>query len=345
MRPLHAFRKSMAILAAAFGVIVILCLLPENAYQRWHLLDGTIHARSRWIFERIHFDPQPLDVVFIGPSRVGAAVNAPRLGEALAARGLPANVVNFSLPEAGRNINAAIVREMLKTKQPKLLVIGVTEKPSRFGHSAFKFVAPREMIVAPGYLADLNYFSDLIYLPYRQGLLFAAWLAPGILGPSNTFDPAAYRGHSIDTTGDIRLPDGTIKVGSRPADETELMRGVRKLERGTHPPILPAPYADLEFGDERHYVREICDLAHARGIKVAFLFLPYYTGPSDVQEEPLYRTCGPVWNAGFLAPHADLYSDYAHLTSEGARQLTDWLIEPVSQMLETPSPQAETSQK
>jgi hypothetical protein len=334
MRPLRAFRKSLAILAVALAVAVGLCLLPENPYQRWRLLEGTIHARTKWIYERINFDPQPLDVVFIGPSRVGAAVDAPRLGQALAARGLAANVVNFSLPEAGRNINDVIVREMLKTKQPKLIVIGVTEKPSRFGHSAFKYVAPRGMVAWPGYLGDANYFSDLIYLPYRQAELFAAYVAPGVLGPSNTFDPTTYRGHAIDTTGDIRLPDGTIKNGSKPASAAELERGVRKLERGLNPPILPEHYADLEFGDERHYVREICDMARARGVRVAFLFLPYYTGPSDVQEERLYRTCGPVWNAGFLSGQAELYSDYAHLTSAGADQLTDWLVAPVAGMLQ-----------
>ena len=333
MKPIHAFRKSMAILLIAFGVAVGLCLLPENPYQRWQLLDGTIHARARWIYERINFDPQPVDVVFVGPSRVGAGINAPRIGAALAARGLPSNVVNFALPEAGRNINDVIVRELLAKKQPKLIVIGVTEKPSRFGHSAFKYVAPRAMVAWPGYAADLNYFSDLIYLPYRQAMLFAAWAAPGVLGPTNRFDPERFRGHSIDTTGDIRLPDGTIKNGSQPAEYDELMRGVHKLEAGNHPPILPDRLADIEFGDERHYVRDIAALARARGIRVAFLFLPYYTGTSEVQEDRLYGRFGPVWNAGFIAARADLYSDYAHLTSMGAEQLGDWLIGPISQAL------------
>jgi hypothetical protein len=330
MRPLHAFRKTMTILGIGLMVAVGLCLLPENSYQRWRLLDGTIHARTRWIFERIHFDPQPVDVVFIGPSRVGAAVDAPRLSQSLAARGLPANVVNFSLPEAGRNINLAILTELLKTKQPKLIVIGVTEKPSRFGHSAYKYLAPRSMVADPGYLANIRYLSDLAYLPYRQAKLFGGWLAPGLLGPSTTFDPSAYAGHALDTTGDIVLPDGRIKNGSKAADAKELMRGVHKLERGLTPPILPRDLADVEFGDERHYITEIASRAKARGIPVVFLFLPYHTGPATMQEEAFYRRFGPIWNAGFLSPHAELYSDYGHLTSAGADLLSDWLIKPLS---------------
>ncbi|HEX7943187.1 MAG TPA: hypothetical protein VF495_00895, partial [Phenylobacterium sp.] len=211
MQTLHALRGTLVILGLALLIAVGLCFLPERPYQRWQLLEGTIHARSRWMYERIHFDPQPVDVVFVGSSRIGADVDAPRLGAALAARGLPSNVVNFSLPEAGRNINYLIFDELLKTKRPKFVVIGVMEKPSRFGHSAFKFLAPRRMIVDPGYFGDLNYFSDLIYLPFRQAKLFAADVAPGVLGPPATFRPEEYRGHSVDTTGDIVLPGGQIK--------------------------------------------------------------------------------------------------------------------------------------
>jgi len=335
MVPLKAFQKTMAILAAALGCSILASLLPENPYQRWQLLDGTIHANARWIYERCRFDPAPIDVVFLGPSRIGAGVNAPRLGGALAARGLPSNVVNFSLPETGRNINLAVAKELFAAKRPKLLVIGVTEKPSRFGHSAFKYVADRKMIADPGYLGDLDYFSDLIYLPFRQLRLFAAALLPGGLGLAKEFDREHYRGLTIDTTGNVILPDGRIKDGEDPASAAELDRGVKKLEANNHPPFLPDSLADLEFGDERHNVAEIAELAREHGTRVAFLFLPYYTGPSTLLGAHFYEQYGPTLNAGFLAQHADWYADYGHLTRKGARVLTDWLTDPVAALLES----------
>jgi len=339
--PLRAFRKILFVLGVAFACGVVASLLPQNPYQRWQLLDGTIHANARWIYERNHFDPTPIDVAFIGPSRMGAAVNAPRLGGALSALGAPSNVVNFSLPEGGRNVNLAVAEQMFAAKTPKLLVLGVIEKPTRFGHSTFKYLADASEIVDPGYLGDVNYFSDLIYLPFRQMRLFAADWLPGGLGLAQAFDPARYRGSSIDTTGSIVLPDGRIKNGETPASEAELIRGVRKLEAGAHPPILPASLADLEFGDERHYIREIVELAEKSGTKVAFLFLPYYAGPSrleDVQERTFYERFGPVLDAGFLAPHAELYADYGHLTRGGAENLTDWLAKPIAELLTDPKP-------
>jgi hypothetical protein len=328
----------VVILATAILTAAIACALPDNAYQRWQLLDGTIHANLRWIYERCHYDPAPIDVAFIGPSRTEMGVNAPRLSAALAARGLPDKVVNFSLPEAGRNINYVVAHELLQTKRPRLIVLGVAEKPSRFGHPAFKYVAPASLVVDPGYLGDLNYFSDLVYLPYRQLELAAADVFPGLSGLRKTFDPAAFAGDSVDTTGNQILPGGVVKDGETPAALPELKRGVRKLEAGNHPPILPARLADAEFGDERHYVTEIAQEARAKGVPVIFLYLPYFGDRSDVQERPFYEQFGQVIDARFLAPHAEWYADYGHLTRTGAERLTDWLTGPVAAALKSPVP-------
>lgn len=335
MVPLRAFKKTMTILAAALGCAVVACLLPDNAYQRWQLLDGTIQSNARWIYERCRFDPTPIDVVLLGPSRMEKGLDAPRLAEALKARGLPDNVVNFSLPESGRNINFAIAKEMFAYKRPKLVILGVIEKPARFGHPAYKYVADRGSIVDPGFIGDLNYFSDLIYLPFRQMRLFAADLLPGGAGLTKKFDAANYLGHSVDTTGSTVLPDGKIKEGELPASAAELNRGVKKLEAGMHPPILPAKLADLEFGDERFYVRQIVNLAKEHGAQVAFLFLPFYSGPDDIQEIKFYQQFGPVINASFIGTHADWFADYGHLTRGGAHILTDWLVEPIAALLKS----------
>jgi hypothetical protein len=66
---------------------------------------------------------------------------------------------------------------------------------------------------------------------------------------------------------------------------------------------------------------------------VAFLFLPYYKGPNDVQEIQFYRRFGPLINASFIATHPEWFADYGHLTRAGAHILTDWLIEPVAALL------------
>ena len=58
-------------------------------------------------------------------------------------------------------------------------------------------------------------------------------------------------------------------------------------------------------------------MARAQGVQVAFVALPYYTGPATLQEQAFYQRHGPVWNAAFLAPRKQLFADYGHLTSQG----------------------------
>ena len=330
---LHSTRVILAILAIALLCAVTTSFIPDDPYQRSQLLDDTIHRKSRWIYERVHFDPTPIDVVAIGSSRIGAGFDAPRLGKALAERGLPSNVVNFSLPQAGRDINYAVFEEVLEAKRPKLLILSVSEKPSRLGHTAYKYFARGGLVADPGYPLNLNYLSNLIYLPFRQMKLAAASIAPGPMGLRRDFDPARYWGASFQSTGDITLPEGKIKEGDIAAPLPELQRGVRKLEAGIDPPILPRNMAHIEFGDEYVWVRRIAELARRHQVKVAFLFLPYYSGPRNIQEQAYYREFGTLWDAGFVANHPEWFSDYAHLTSTGARVVTDRLAPNVAEAL------------
>jgi hypothetical protein len=191
------------------------------------------------------------------------------------------------------------------------------------------------MIIDATYVGNLEYFSDLIYLPFRQIRLFIASIIPGGTGLSKTFDPTKYPGPSIDSTGDVVLPDGSIKEGNRPASAAELARGVYEFEKRAHPTVLPAQLADVEFGDERQYIKLIARMANSHGVKIAFLFVPYYTGTRHIEEEQFYSRYGPVWNAGFLASRSDLYADYGHLTRTGAHILTDWVALPISAELST----------
>jgi hypothetical protein len=336
MIPLRASRKFFAILGLALGVAVGVCLLPERPYERWQLLDNTLQSKTRWIYERIHYDPRPIDVVVVGPSRTVRGVDSRRLEANLKDLGVSAHVANFALPQGGRDLNDAIVEDMFTAKRPKLIVIGVIEKPSRFGHAAFKYIAPRGLLADPGYPTNLNYLSNLAYLPFRQMRLFAAYVFPGAFGLSDTFQPDRY---SADQTEDIIFtPDGgTPRPASQAAPFAELEAGAERLTAGTRPPILPRSLADFEFGDERHYIRRIVAAAQAHGVKVAFLFLPYYTGPATIQEQDFYAQYGPVWNAGFVADHPELYSDYAHLTTEGAARVNAWIAPSVAKLITDPT--------
>src|SRR4051812_13787892 len=57
--------------AVFFTAVVALCAacaLPDNRYLRFLSLTDSAVVKARWIYERIHFDPAPIDIVFIGTS-------------------------------------------------------------------------------------------------------------------------------------------------------------------------------------------------------------------------------------------------------------------------------------
>ncbi len=315
-----AFMLAVALAAAAAA-----SALPDNPYQRWSSLEDTIQQRLRWMYERIHFDSAPVDVAIIGPSRSGAAVSTPLLEAGLAAAGVTAKVANFSMPEAGRNLNWTVAEQLFAAKAPKLVVIVVIEKPSRFGHPAYKYIAPTAEIIDPGYLGNLNWPADLVYLPFRQLQLMAARLFPAAFDLPPAFQPARYAGTDLDTTLSYRAGDGSW-VDHDVAMPLPMLEAQRqRYEAAVDPPILPASLAAIEFGDERTYVARIAEAAKAKGARVAFLFLPYYKGPLDVQERDFYARYGPMLEAGFVSRRADWYSDVGHLNRDGARALTGWL--------------------
>lgn len=119
MNGLKALGVICASVATGLALSALASLLPDNPYQRWQLTDGTIFDQLRWSYERINFDERPVDVAIVGPSRSLLGLSAERISRQLAARGQPANVANFSVVAAGRNVQWAILDELFRKKAPK----------------------------------------------------------------------------------------------------------------------------------------------------------------------------------------------------------------------------------
>ena len=64
------------------------CGLP-SAGERLPALEarGFDYARLRWMYERIHYDPRPIDVVILGSSRAQVGLSAAAIEQQLAEHG------------------------------------------------------------------------------------------------------------------------------------------------------------------------------------------------------------------------------------------------------------------
>ena len=167
-----------------------MCLLPENDYQRWQL-QTIMDGRLRWIYERIHFDPKPIDSLS-SVLRVCSSAQRRRDRGDLAQNGKHANVVNFAFPGTGRDIQWAIVDELLKAKSPKRSLSRSRSSPTRSAVSRSNMPRLRARLFPPTPFLH-NYLYNLAYLPIRKLTLFGANLFPGLFRPLQAIRSRALR--------------------------------------------------------------------------------------------------------------------------------------------------------
>jgi hypothetical protein len=321
--------KILAMLGVALVLTVAVCLLPENAYQRWRLLDSDLNGRLRWIYERIHFDPRPIDVVILGASRSQVGLSAGSIEQQLAEHGKHANVVNFAIFNVGRNLQWAILSETYKAKSPKVIVVEVDEPPYPFGHELFRNLASADAIVSAPKQAFHQYFDNLAYLPARRLKLFGANLFPDLFGLSKQFDPEHYAQNQTEFSTNFMLDGKMVDMG------ITVPRGIlleQISQQASRLAWTASQYARLKGGADPIYIRKIADEAKANGAQLIFVYLPTFNGSATISDLDFLKQYGGVINNGDLAPRDELFENWSHLNHAGAMIVTARLADAINRL-------------
>lgn len=310
---------------------VLATLLPHDPYIRYQTTKDTLFAYSQFIYERLHFDETPVDIAFIGSSRTLGGVYVPELELALQGRGLPMRVINMSLPASGMDLRLAEARELLRARpETKLIVISVSERLPRQGHQAMGDLATASDLLAGPYLSNVTLPQNLLNLPMRQINLATATALPDAFGYQEDFSTEAYLGSSPSPNSapgwTPLIPDNPL-TSQQHRDTLEAESQMRNRELGSA--LLPPDYAWLEFAVSRQSLDEIVRLAEANDTRVAFLFLPFYKGPSEPAELSWLSQRAPVWQFTQLGQDPCNYVDAAHLSTEAVPQLTEFLADAI----------------
>ncbi|MGC1524368.1 MAG: hypothetical protein WA803_22705 [Steroidobacteraceae bacterium] len=304
----------------------VLIALPHDKYLRYQALNDPKAPNSYWIYERIHFDPTPIDIAFIGTSRTGLSVHSRRLEEDLATRGIHAKAVNFYGVRNGINMQFVTAKELLSNRKVKLLVLEMTEREERKPHEFFYLYAdPVDILNAP-LLINMNYLADVARLPGRQlDLALQTELQKwGLRHPD--FVPPPYEGPNLDHAEFVQTLDHNIvyhRVKSHTRGEMEALRN--EWLRGVTGRVLPRLFGDLEYRLPRYYENKILDLARAHGTEVLFLYLPRYGGTQDPAPYEQYASRAQLINPWAEIQDYRLWIDEIHLNWEGAKRLTDYV--------------------
>ncbi|MFC7478313.1 hypothetical protein ACFQS7_28520 [Dankookia sp. GCM10030260] len=322
-RPL-ARRFALAAVVAVAALAGSLAI-PHDRYIRWQEMRSEAWARLGWIYERVHFDPTPIDIAFIGTSHSMNGVDGAAVQAALAtAGGGCRHVVNFGFPSYGRNLHWLIARELLEHREVRTLVLEVFENESRKAHPFFINVADVSDIVEAPLLINLNYVTDIAQLPARQVMLGLKTLLPERFGLRRSFDPARYDGHDVDNTRQVQVGGVALTpLRDRVLPPAQLDRVAARMRAAKNTNMLGARFEALEYRYPRYYLDRILDLARQRGVTVKFLYLPGYAYVGAAPRDPgLYAGHGEVLATGDLLADPGYWYDPDHLNLQGAAVLS-----------------------
>jgi hypothetical protein len=317
-RNLNPLRFALAAVIALGVLLGASIMLPHDRYYRFQAYDNVTTRKADWIYERLHFDPTPIDVALIGTSRTGGGLSAPLIERAYCkATGRRIRVANLGLPETGRNMHYLLAREAAKTKAPALTIVELNDVETRKPHSGFVFLADaRDVLTAPAAI-NLNYLSDLIRLPGRQAALFAQTIF-GQPALRKTFDPQAYAGAHMDRTTVQIAIDGGVKSRDvvRSRDDMNALRA-RRMQNVSPTWLAPEPLRFLEYRFSKAYLNRI---EHAAN-DVAYVYLPAYGEPAPAQQllTALEIDERIIDLGGAAALDPSLWLDATHFNAEGAR--------------------------
>ncbi len=307
--------------------------LPDDSYQRFQLLPE-LYQRFTWIYERIHYDPKPIDVAIVGPSKTFMGVSAEEVERRLAILAKPANVANFSLIFQGRNAQWAILDEVYKAKKPRILIVQFDQETAPWGHPWFRYFAPSGDVAFTPSLFLHNYFGDLSFLPFRQMELFVASLFPNMLGFRAAFDPARYAKARTDFTTSYRGLSGEVVDMDREHSAAELRADHEDFEEHLHVSRLPHVLAPFVEADDHLYLDKIARLAADNGATLLMVYVPDFDSRKlDEKTREYYARYGAVLDFSDLAARNALYMHWAHLNHAGAMALSDRLADEVAARL------------
>jgi hypothetical protein len=329
LTPLRFFL--IALVAVMFALLVA-SGLPHDRYAQFRSITDTAVVKTGWIYERIHFDPLPIDVVFIGTSHAVFGIDSEEVERTCRdAGGRTCASVNFALQNLGRNLHWLLAREVMKTRKPRLLVVEVQETEFRTLHPAFAYLADASDLISAPLVINTSFFPDLARLPLRQITLFIQSQVPSLFGGRTEFVPAFYRGpHWNDTLSEIGSlehpianPRPRTRVISVKELEIERSRVESDVDTNLH---LPARLRPLEYRANLLYLGKMLNLARENGVEVRFLYIPTYHGPETPAFSDFYKKFAPIWfMPREIIDHHELWNDVGHLNHAGATALSEWL--------------------
>lgn len=289
------------LLLPLLAVVSMLFILPaDRRFNIWFAHDNCMEVGLRQ-YDRVVLDTTPIDVAFIGSSHTLSAINT----DILNTNGV-VEVENLGYCRFGRNLHYVLVKELLQHKQPRVVVVEVSERENPGGHEEFGYYASSADVLVPVAFSPDGYVKDL----WKATVVRWEYIRHCLLGIRPV--PAYTQGKT--------LPEHTPAL----ADSIALEEQKKRNQRDT---VLAGGISGWwKNRFPMAYLDETCKLLKIKGCEIVFLYLPSYGAQTIPTQADHYKR-----NGRLLIPPAEIlnnrayWGDADHLNSIGSDTLSAWL--------------------
>lgn len=306
------FLKNILIfLSLPFLGWVLLFTMDYDREFAWNFIKGDCSDYGHWIYNRIYHHPKPIDVAFIGSSVTKSSVNDYFVEHWVQKQtGLDWHFANLSFCQYGRNLNYVILKDLLKKRTVKYVVLEVRQDENFGGHPMFPYLADTESMKGSPVFLNHAYFSDWYYagvsrVEYWKQTLFYTKLA-------YEYTEAEY-GHAYWS----QVVDSTLLE--------KVKQGELELHKRQEFPIVRA--INMQF--PKYYIEKMSQLCKANEVELLFLYTPFYGGIEFMPKElKFYQKFGEV----FIPPpdvfiNKNNWADKTHINIHGAKPNSFWFAD------------------
>lgn len=261
-------------------------------------------GQSSWIYDRIFKSRTPIDIAFIGSSHTICAVNDSLLEARLVTR-RKVHIANLGYCRLGRNLHYSFARKLLLFKQPKYIVLEVSERENRVGHPEFGYFARAEELLMPVLFYNPGMVTDIYNALSMRMATMKNYLDGNMVSVQ---PPQRYYGYL-----------NAYEAGN-PAELAAKKEKNKAWQRATG--ISRWWNNQYPFS----YLERIEKEADVNGCKLLFLYLPAYGAIPEPEEADFYRSKGTL----LIAPDSiyqspEFWKDPDHMNAMGAHTLSKWL--------------------
>lgn len=300
-----------------FAAMAAILIVPVDKRFQYAFVTGDCSPKSNYIYQRLYEDTTHIDIAFVGTSHTMCGISDSIVHRQLQAYGIQAVVANLAICRLGRNMDHMIIKDLLKNKSPRIIVLEVRQEESDRSHPDYGYKADIGDVLRPASLIDPSYLSDLVNalivrMEYIRTYISGEGYAAAWEDPSR----AIYRQTAV-------------------ADITILLHGSQRRWERYYSQPRAAWIDSLMLQYPKAYIAEIMELVKKSHTKLVMLYIPNYGYPwHQPRELAYYRQVTDV----YLMPDSfydnkRYWIEDEHLNARGATILSDSVAAYLSRQL------------